>query len=352
MKYFIVLLLTICSSYVFSDIYKYRDAQGRIFLFDKEVSRDNWTLIQRVGTTNKNTNPTNRNNVEKTPNKDVLLLQKKLASLGYETGPIDGMLGRKTVASIKQFQKDIGIQPDGIISSSLHTLLDAAIRLESNKISKKPSPQNKNNVTTGTGFIFTGHHILTNHHVIKNCKKILINSGSESETAMVEKSNLEEDIAILYTMKSWNSISEFSPNDSQLGQEVIVAGYPLRGLLSDDMNIVSGEISSLSGLQNDRSKFQITAPIQQGNSGGPMLDRNGNIIGMVVSKLNVIQVAKHTGDIPQNISFAIKGKVIKRFLKQTNIGYLTGTDKSVDLNTSEIANKAIQFTVPIECHQN
>ena len=89
------------------------------------------------------------------------------------------------------------------------------------------------------------------------------------------------------------------------GASVVVMGYPLRGLLASEANVSAGAVSALAGPGDDRRLIQITAPVQPGNSGGPVLDAAGNVVGVVVAKLDAIRIARSTGDIPQNVNFAI-----------------------------------------------
>ena len=89
------------------------------------------------------------------------------------------------------------------------------------------------------------------------------------------------------------------------GASVVVVGYPLRGLLASEANVSTDAVSALAGPGDDRRRIQITAPVQPGNSGGPVLDAAGNVVGVVAAKLDAIRIARSTGDIPQNVTFAV-----------------------------------------------
>ena len=131
---------------------------------------------------------------------------------------------------------------------------------------------------------------------------------------------------------------------------MVVVGFPLPGLLASEAIVTTGTVSALAGIGNDTRFLQITAPVQPGNSGGPLLDEGGHIVGIVVSKLNAMIIAKATGDIPQNINFAIKGAVAKSFLDSQSVEYETGAS-SKTLASAEIGAAAKKFTLPLECHR-
>lgn len=129
---------------------------------------------------------------------------------------------------------------------------------------------------------------------------------------------------------------------------MIVIGFPLRGLLASEANITTGTASALAGIGKDTRFLQITAPVQPGNSGGPLLDYAGQIVGVVVGKLGALSLAKATGDIPQNINFAINSTVATAFLDANGVEYETEmfTKK---MEPTDIGAIAQQFTLPIEC---
>ena len=112
--------------------------------------------------------------------------------------------------------------------------------------------------------------------------------------------------------------------------------------------MTTGTLSSLSGMGGDTRLVQITAPVQPGNSGGPVLDSAGNLMGVVVSKLDAIKAAKITGDIPQNVNFAINANVLRSFLDANSVEYDTASSDKV-LPTTSIAENAKSFTVLVEC---
>ena len=109
-----------------------------------------------------------------------------------------------------------------------------------------------------------------------------------------------------------------------------------------------GNISSLTGIGNDSRLFQISAPVNPGNSGGPLLDSSGNIIGIVTSKLNALFVAKKIGDIPQGANFAIKSSIVRIFLDLNNVDYETARSR-IHINTTKIADEAQAYTLLVEC---
>jgi hypothetical protein len=142
-----------------------------------------------------------------------------------------------------------------------------------------------------------------------------------------------------------------SPRNVRLGEPVMVFGFPLAGALSSGGNFTSGLVSALQGLKDASGELQITAPVQPGNSGGPLLDANGLVIGVVQAKLDAIRMARATGDIPQNVNFVISLEVLANFLTKNKVGFREGTF-STALDTAQVAQVAQRFTYRIECNRS
>jgi ankyrin repeat protein len=126
-------------------------------------------------------------------------------------------------------------------------------------------------------------HIVTNSHVINSCKEIKIN-GKLVQLIGEDKIN---DLALLKGLPG-SAASIRNATEVKVGEKVLVVGFPLSGLLGSGIQANSGDISALSGIANDSRIFQISAPVNPGNSGGPLFDQKGNIIGIVRSKLDAL----------------------------------------------------------------
>ncbi len=106
--------------------------------------------------------------------------------------------------------------------------------------------------------------------------------------------------------------------------------------------------TALAGPDNNRRRIQITAPVQPGNSGGPVLDQSGHVVGVVVARLDAVKLVQRTGRLPQNVNFAISEGTVRAFLDANNVPYeVEPSDKP--LPTADIAAKAREFTVRVEC---
>ncbi|UCU92161.1 trypsin-like peptidase domain-containing protein [Hydrogenophaga taeniospiralis] len=196
--------------------------------------------------------------------------------------------------------------------------------------------------SSGSGVRVARGAIVTNHHVIAECSRLRVNGIS----AVVRGSDARSDLALLGVTLPGLS-SSLRAQRAAVGEPVAVAGFPLRGLLSG-FNVTFGNLSSLSGMSGDTRLMQISAPVQPGNSGGPMLDSAGNLMGVVVSKLDALKAAKLTGDIPQNVNFAINGNVLRAFLDANGVDYDSATSER-PIGATAIAEKAKGFTVLVEC---
>ena len=204
--------------------------------------------------------------------------------------------------------------------------------------------------SNGSGFVVgRDGEIVTNHHVVDGCVKVTVSRAGESRDAGVRAMDADNDLALLQAPLAAGTAATFSRSPrARLGEAVTVAGYPLQGLLSNQLNVTSGNVSALASLGDDVKQLQITAPVQPGNSGGPLLDAAGNVIGVVVSKLDAVRTAELTGDIPQNVNFAIKGALVRGFLDIHGVAYRRRASDA-KLAPDLIAEQARGFTVAVHC---
>jgi hypothetical protein len=205
--------------------------------------------------------------------------------------------------------------------------------------------------STGTGFIVSkAGHVLTNHHVVDGCKEIhaQIPAGKVGVTPVVAR-DPRNDLALVKLSSPVVSVATFRDGRTvRQGDSVVAVGFPLHGLLASGANLTTGTVSALAGLGDDTRFLQITAPVQPGNSGGPLLDLSGNVVGVVVSKLNAVKVAKATGDIPQNVNFAISAAVARGFLDAKGVQYETAPSNK-KFEAADVGELAKKFIVVVEC---
>jgi S1-C subfamily serine protease len=156
------------------------------------------------------------------------------------------------------------------------------------------------------------------------------------------------DLALLQASEQFKEAASIKASAVHSGESVVAIGYPFHGLLTSDFTVTTGIISSLSGILNDTRFLQISAAVQPGNSGGPLLSSSGEVVGVVAAKLNALKFAKATGNIPENINFAIKTGALRDFLDNSVVPYRT-SDNKAELKTAEIARSARAFTLLVSC---
>ncbi|SIS65347.1 S1 family peptidase [Phaeovulum vinaykumarii] len=206
--------------------------------------------------------------------------------------------------------------------------VDAARARDTGTQSPPPSrsaPSGTGGGATGTGFAVTPDGmILTNNHVAGECRSLTVDGAPAALIA----ADADLDLALVQmTGATGLSSAAFSPRPAALNADVTVAGYPLAGLLGG-LNITRGSVTGMKGLGGDMRQMQISAPVQPGNSGGPVVDAEGHVIGVVVSKLDAQFIQNEIGDIPQNVNFAIRGEIAKLFLSQNGVAPQIGATGS------------------------
>jgi S1-C subfamily serine protease len=177
-------------------------------------------------------------------------------------------------------------------------------------------PEGSDIQSSGSGFFITEDgYLVTNFHVVKDSKNVKVKTGADVYPAEVVHVDKDNDLALLKVSGKFKPLC-LSTNDAQLGEGVFTIGFPDIVVQGTEPKYTDGKISSLAGIQDDPKEYQISVPVQPGNSGGPLVDMNGNVVGIVVAKLNDIAVLAASGDLPQNVNYAIKGKYINDFLAQ------------------------------------
>ncbi len=248
------------------------------------------------------------------------------------------------VAKTKQF----GVAGTGDFSVAVAKPVAATAPAPS---SAPPIKPDKTIDQSGTGFLVSANgHVVTNQHVVEGCVgDIQGNLTGEAPLKLrLVSSDETNDLALLQAPGSFKEVAAIGDKAIRSGDSVVAIGYPFHGLLTSDFTVTTGIVSSLSGVLNDTRYLQISAAVQPGNSGGPLLASSGEVVGVVAAKLNALKFVKATGNIPENINFAIKTGALRDFLDNSVVPYQT-SDAKTELKTADIARNARAFTLLVSC---
>lgn len=217
-----------------------------------------------------------------------------------------------------------------------------------------PNPQARR-VSVGTGFVVAPDRVLTNQHVVGGCDRILARAADGRWLAAVPPARVDArlDLALLAVPGDPGPALAFRSGPAvRRGEGVVAYGFPLAGLLSSDPKLTRGEVNGLAGLRDDPTQYQISAPVQPGNSGGPLLDLHGHVVGVVVAKLDAGQVARRTGgDIAQNVNFAVRGDRALDFLRRAGIEPRMAESRGAERGAADVGELAHRSTVFLRCER-
>lgn len=218
---------------------------------------------------------------------------------------------------------------------------------ENNK--KATTETTQKDLWTGTGYAIGNGYIATNYHVAGEAKTISVkgikgdmNTGYTAEMVASDKTN---DIAILRitdpNFKGFGTIPyAVQQRMADVGEDVFVLGYPLTQALGNEIKLTNGIVSSRTGFQGDISTYQMSAPVQPGNSGGPMFDSKGNVIGIVVA------------GVPgaENVGYAIKTSYLKILIESAGLNITFPANNTIaTLSLAEKVKRVKNFVFYIEC---
>ena len=201
----------------------------------------------------------------------------------------------------------------------------------------------------GSGFVINkSGHVLTNRHVVEGCEIVTIHPPSGRKVARVVASDSVNDLALLKTDMQEDDYLLISANNASLLDNVIVAGYPLAyANLSSSVKITTGVVSSLAGIGDNYALLQIDAAVQKGNSGGPILNDQGNVIAITVSGINKLVVMNKKGFIPENINFGIKSSTVRAFVEANGVSL--PQPHSMTMARSVMAGNIVKATHRVGC---
>lgn len=241
------------------------------------------------------------------------------------------------VGSTDAFEAVIGCQRDApTIKAKVETPGEAA----------RPRELEPGMMSTGTGFFVSERgHVLTNHHVVEKCSTYVVRRpGYAPLDARFVASDAMNDLAVLGTDTPQKTLPPLSVR-ARIGESIYVFGFPQSNVLASTGNFTIGNVTATAGMRDDTRMLQISAPIHMGNSGGPVLDQFGNVVGVIRSKATALA----SNDIPQNVNFAIKTTIALNFLEANGIEPPINVRTSEPMDGATLAEKAKEFTVQVAC---
>jgi S1-C subfamily serine protease len=169
---------------------------------------------------------------------------------------------------------------------------------------------------SGTGFFITEDGFLvTNDHVVKDATKVRLITSAGTIDAKVVRVDAANDLALLKANGNFSPLPIAASRTAHLGRTVATIGFPDTTLQGFNPKLAKGEIASLSGIRDDPRYFQISVPVQPGNSGGALVDEHGNVVGIVSAKLSARAAWAASGALPENVNYAVKSSFLLSFLE-------------------------------------
>ncbi len=195
--------------------------------------------------------------------------------------------------------------------------LPKAAKRKTLRVYRPKEVRKKEGFSTGTGFFVTKEgHFVTNHHVVDEATSVtVVMADGTRHAARILKQDPANDIVLAKIDAKTAPLPIAVDTKIRKGDEVLALGYPLITIQGQEQKATFGRVNALSGFQNDIRFFQIDVPIQPGNSGGPLINRRGEVIGIVTSTLNQIATLRAAGTLPQNVNYAVKTDYVIPVLK-------------------------------------
>jgi len=220
----------------------------------------------------------------------------------------------KSLESIRELSGRHATVPNMFLADKLMAKIYGA----DSQASKRFTPGKKESSKSyGTGWVVSGSYVVTNHHVIAGKEKFtLLRTDGEVVSATVIMRDKINDLALLKVNGSSKMprALRLASMPARIGERVFTVGYPHPAMMGTKPKLTDGTVSAATGVSDDPRTYQISVPLQAGNSGGPLLNMDGEVVGIVTSKLSAAKVFKWTGDMPQNVNYAVKSPYLSVLL--------------------------------------
>lgn len=174
-----------------------------------------------------------------------------------------------------------------------------------------------NFIGQGTGFFITKDgYLVTNHHVINQASLVKVKTSKGLMTAEVVLTDPMNDLAVIKVDGVFSALPVHAGENVSLGSSVSTVGFPTVGLMGYSPKYAKGEITSMAGIRDDERYYQISLPVQPGNSGGALVNSKGMVVGVVSAKLDMKAMLQQSNQLPENVNYAVKSTLLMKLLKK------------------------------------
>jgi hypothetical protein len=277
---------------------------------------------------------------------DAIQVFHRSSSAFCTQGCILTHIGNEKISLEKQIEIAKRFYPDATVTKLFSNKNNTTVEKPDSKIDgqKKYDWLNKYNdndiipAGSGTGFFISREGtLLTNYHVVQGCTSVALYHTGVKYPSSILASDRTNDLAILNSSKKSNQYFKVNKDGPELLEEIFVAGYPLGLKVSNSLKVSGGRVSSLAGYGDNYSNFQIDAAMNPGNSGGPIINKKGNVVGIAVAQLTDVQ----------GFNFGIKSSTANSFVNSNKIYF--SSPNMTDMSSRDLSKLMNEATVFLEC---
>jgi S1-C subfamily serine protease len=213
-----------------------------------------------------------------------------------------------------------------------------------------PGVDGMRRIGTGSGFFIAMDRVVTNFHVVESCRAMTVGNNTEGEEvdAKVIATDPRADLAVLTAEEKDVEPAQFLTGPfADTREDLAIVGYPEHGLV-----VLQAELNRVAVFQDDLekggSRYSFFGPVRRGNSGGPLLNAQGAVVGVVTAKIDTVALYKRTGEVVDDLGIAIANRTVFDFLSKNQIAF-TSAAAGADLSPDELLRKAHGFVRQIGC---